>query len=223
MKARGAALVAGVLMLLGAAAPSCVVSQPFTGGTPSSPKIQFEGDSITAYAAGYINDHFGTDNQVAIDAQVGATTYEMADEIAADATRHPDVAVINFGTNDAKRIITGLTTTYNGKTLVLDPIEPVSNVIDRLDAIAAEFSPACVVFVTINSHDAAWYGSSAIQAIANVQAMNDHIRSTYAHVADWDAAWQPAYFSTPDDPHPNAVGNQALLALEDQAIASCPN
>ncbi len=223
MRAKGVALVVGLFLVLGAAAPSCVLNQPFIGGTPTSPTIQFEGDSITVYAADAINSHYGTSNQVAIHAIVGATTYENAGNVAADAEQHPDVTVINFGTNDAARVVTGLTTTYDGNTVVLDPVEPISNVIDRLDAMETEFSPACVVFVTVNSHDASWYGTYAMEAMTNIAAINNHIRSTYAHVADWDAAWESGYFASPANPHPNDIGNQALLALEDQAIAGCPS
>jgi hypothetical protein len=85
----------------------------------------------------------------------------------------------------------------------------------RLDAFAAAFPAAtCVVFVTVNSHNPSW-------APANARAINDHMRASFPHVADWDAAVQPSYFAAPDTPHPDAAGRQALLALEDQAMAGC--
>ncbi len=83
------------------------------------------------------------------------------------------------------------------------------------------------MFVTINSQDSAWYGSDATAAIANVEAINSHIRSMPGIVvADWDAVLQPSDFDvsngTSSAPHPNETGIQAMLALEDQAISQCP-
>ena len=71
-----------------------------------------------------------------------------------------------------------------------------------------------MIFVTVNTHNPS-------SSPGNAQLINDHLRATAAHVVDWDAAWQSEDFDTPDNPHPNEIGRQALLGLEDQAIAAC--
>ena len=213
----GAALAA--FPLLGA---SCSVDQTFTNSGLS--KIQFEGDSITVQSTDDINAHFGAGYDVAVNAYTGATAYERMSSIAADAASNPQVAVINLGTNDAGAVVTGRTLMPGGVTVPWDPIEPIANVETRLDTIAADFSPACVVFVTINTADAPFYGSIAPAALANAEAINTHIRSMPGiQVADWDANLQASYFdSSAAAPHPNEAGRQELLTLEDQAISRCP-
>ncbi len=197
------------------------MDQGFAGS--GAPKIQFEGDSITAFAADDIDAHYGPDYDVAINALVGTTAYEQMGNIAADAAKHPQVAVINLGTNDAGIAVTGRTLVIDGVTHQWDPVEPVANVEARLDTIAAEFAPACVVFVTIDTQDPSFYGSTAESAIANAEDINAHIRSMPGiEVADWDAILQPSDFDQPG-PHPNEVGRQAMLELEDQAISRCPS
>ncbi len=214
-----AGIVLAVIPLMGA---SCAVHQSFTNS--GAPKIQFEGDSITFQATDDINAHFGTQDDVAINAYVGATAYEQMGSIATDAANHPQVAVINLGTNDALISITGRTVTVNGVTSQWDPVEPITNVEARLDTIAAEFAPACVVFVTVDTQDPTFYGTNATQGIANAEAINDHIRSMSGiQVADWDANLQASYFDSSDQvPHPNEAGRQEMLTLEDQAISRCP-
>ena len=187
------AIVASI-PILGA---SCSVDQTFTDS--GAPKIQFEGDSITFYETDDINSSFGSSYDVAINAFIGATSYERRNGIASDATQRPQVAVINLGTNDASVVIDGRGGDVNGTYVELDPVEPIEHVGTRLDDIAAEFSPACVVFVTIDSQATDFYGSGA--AVANVQALNAHIRSMPGvEVADWDANLQPAYFDQPGLP-----------------------
>jgi hypothetical protein len=115
--------------------------------------------------------------------------------------------VINLGTNDATRI---------SKQLRLPEPTPTLAAIDhRFDMFSKEFPrTTCVLFVTVNTHNPSW-------SPRNAAAINGHIRM-FAHVVDWDKAWRSSYFDRPDDPHPNEVGRQALLQIEDQAIAKCP-
>ncbi|MFN8037520.1 MAG: hypothetical protein U0V73_16490 [Acidimicrobiia bacterium] len=95
-------------------------------------------------------------------------------------------------------------------------VQSLAQVVARYDAIAKQFpASTCVVFVNLNTH--------ALPPAA--QAINDHLRNNpalFPHVVDWDAAWQARYFDAPGDAHPNATGRQAMLALEDAAIATCP-
>ena len=114
--------------------------------------------------------------------------------------------MINLGTNDVAHI---------DKSSQLEPRSSVAKIDARLDKFAAEFpSTTCVVFVTLDSHNPGWHP-------AYVRQINKHIRSTFAHVADWDATLRPADFYLAGDPHPNETGRQVLLAVEDRAIASC--
>jgi hypothetical protein len=205
------AATVGAFLLLSAS--SCSVSQPFiSSGTP---KLQFVGDSITVQSAADINAHFGGSYNTAIEATTGADTYTQAANVTAEAQLDPAVEIINLGTNDAGRINSAWTTTINGQLVTIEPQQTLADVTGRLDTFAGEFpASTCVVFVTVNAHNPSW-------APANAQAINDHIRVSYPHIVDWDAAWQPSYFDKPDNPHPNAAGRQELLALEDQAIADC--
>jgi hypothetical protein len=205
------AATVGAFLLLSAS--SCSVSQPFVSS--GAPKIQFVGDSITWQSAADINAHYGGSYDTAIEATIGADTYTQAANVAAEAALAPEFEIINLGTNDARRMNAAWTTVVNGQTVVIEPQQTLADVTGRLDAFAAAFPAAtCVVFVTVNAHNPSW-------TPANAQGINDHIRASFPHAADWDAAWQPSYFAEPDNPHPNAAGRQALLALEDQAIADC--
>jgi hypothetical protein len=207
-------LLGGVLtavVLLGASA--CATLQPFTGS--GLPKIQFVGDSITVLSTADINAHYRPSHDVAIDALVGVDTFLMAHDVAGEAALSPAVEVINLGTNDASRIGIPIYGTYHGEQILIEPAQTIGDITSRLDGFEAEFpSTTCVVFVTINTHNPSWGPSDA-------QKLNDHIRATYAHVADWDAAWRSTYFDSADNPHPNETGRQALIALEDRAIAGC--
>lgn len=201
------AVAVGVALLVGAA--SCSTSQPFSNS--GLPKIQFVGDSITHAAAGAINARYGATQDVAIEATIGLDTYFQAPKIADQAALSPDVEVINLGTNDAHRMDEAWV--LNGT--VIEPQQTLADVTGRLDTFAAEFpASTCVVFVTTNTHNPSW-------SPANALAIDDHIRASFPHVADWDVAWQASYFDVPDDPHPNAVGREALLTLVDEAIATC--
>jgi hypothetical protein len=205
-----AATVVACLLL---SASSCSLSRPFVSS--GAPKIQFIGDSITEESVADIDAHFGASYDVAIEATGGTDTYMQAANVAAAALLSPAFAIINLGTNDALRMNAAWTSIINGQTVVIEPQQTLTDVTGRLDAFAAAFpATACVVFVTVNSHNPSW-------APANTRAINDHIRATFPHVADWDAAVQPSYFAAPDNPVPNAAGRQALLAIEDQAMASC--
>jgi hypothetical protein len=203
------ARVAGALVcLLVLGAAKCSVAQlPTHSGTPI---LDFAGDSITVQSSDDINAHYSATYDVGINATVGNDVYLEANNIAAQAADPPSIEVINLGTNDAARIT-------NGTSELGEPQATLAHTTAALDAFNAEFpSSTCVIFVTVNTHNPTW-GPDAAQSI------NDHIRSTFTNIVDWDAAWSATYFDGTDNPHPNEVGRQALLALEDQAIASCPS
>jgi hypothetical protein len=200
-------LVSIVVVLLVVGTSSCSKTRPH--GRERLPKLQFAGDSITFFSAAEINAHYAGRYDVAIDATPGIDTYTIAPDIPAQARSAPAVQIIELGTNDANHIANPLPNEPTGS-------QTVAKVNARLDLFNALFAAStCVLFVTVNTHNPSWHPRSA-------RAINDHIRATFAHVADWDAAWNARYFAVPDDPHPNATGQQALLAVEDRAIAGCP-
>lgn len=207
MRLFGAAVA--LLSVMGFTAPGCVVSQDSAAGG-AQPVLQFVGDSITVQASDVINARFADTYRVGIDAVSGITTTGQTDAVAREAARAPDVEVIDLGTNDARCA-----------TLICSGPPPEANtpsLVDaRLDAFAREFpASTCVVVTTINSHNPSWGPGNAAQ-------INTHIRATFAHVADWDAAWSPGYFPTRDDPHPDAAGRRALVGVWAKAIAGCPS
>ena len=105
--------------------------------------------------------------------------------------------------------------TINGKRVQIEPAFTIEQVLARYDAMVAEFAPTtCLVFVTVNTHNPSWGPGYA-------STINDHLRVIAPHLVDWDAAWSASYFDAVNNPHPNTSGRQALLALEDRAIADC--
>jgi hypothetical protein len=196
-----------VVVLLVVSTSSCSSTRPHGRARP--PTLQFAGDSITFFSAADIKAHYAGRYDVAIDATSGIDTYTIAPDIPFQARLAPDVEIIELGTNDANHIADPLPNEPAGS-------QTVTEVNARLDRFNALFpASTCVVFVTVNTHNPSWHPGYA-------RAINDHIRAKFAHIADWDAAWEASYFFVPDDPHPNATGRQALLAVEDRAIAGCP-
>jgi lysophospholipase L1-like esterase len=194
-------------------AASCTTNQPFTGS--GAPTIKFTGDSITVQSTPDINAHYQPTYDVGIDGLTGGDTWEQASRVAQDALAAPDVEIINLGTNDAARIGVAQYGTINGKRVQIEPAFTMEQVLARYDAMVAEFAPTtCLVFVTVNTHNPSW-------GPAYASTINDHLRVIAPHLVDWDAAWSASYFDGVSNPHPNASGRQALLVLEDQAIATC--
>jgi hypothetical protein len=205
-----AAAAAVCFLILGAS--GCATYQSPTGN--GKPIIDFVGDSITFQSTADINAHYRTNYDVGIQAVIGIDTYLSQGAVEKQAADAPSVEVINLGTNDANRVGVAITGTRDGQPVTIEPAQTIEDIDGRLDAFNAEFPDSCVVFVTINTHNPTW-------SPANAAAINDHIRATFPHVADWDAAYDPSYFDWPDTPHPNETGRQALLALEDATIAGC--
>jgi lysophospholipase L1-like esterase len=205
-----AAGAAVCFLILGASA--CATNQPASRN--GKPIIDFVGDSITFQSTADINAHYSTNYDVGIEAVIGIDTYLSQGAVQNQAADAPSVEVINLGTNDANRVGIAITGTRDGQPVTIEPAQTIQDIEGRLDAFNAEFPDSCVVFVTINTHNPSW-------SPANAAAINDHIRATFPHVADWDAAYDPSYFDLPDQPHPNETGRQALLALEDATIARC--
>jgi hypothetical protein len=205
MKGRVAGAVV-CFLILGAA--SCSTNQPPAHN--GKPILQFDGDSITFQSTADINAHYNTTYDVGINALVGTDTYLEAGQIGVEAAEAPAVEVINLGTNDAVRI--------GAPAIWWEPTQTLADIAGRFDTFATEFpASTCVVFVNVNAHNPSWHPTNA-QAIDDYLAANPTI---FPHVVDWNTAWQPSYFDTPDNPHPNETGRQALLALEDTAIAGC--
>jgi hypothetical protein len=177
-----------------------------------SPKqaLDIVGDSITFESTSDIRAHFDGHYRVKVTASFGFTTWRQQSAVASDAADPPAKEIVELGTNDAVRIDHPLPTGDG-------PPPTLADVTARLDKFARELPRStCVIFVTVSTHNPAW-------SPANAQRIDDHIRSSFAHVADWDRAWKPSYFDTAGDPHPNESGRQALLAVLDTALDNCPN
>lgn len=209
-------VVGAVVCFLLLGASSCTTDQPVTGN--GNPKLEVVGDSITVQSTADLNAHFGTTYDVGIHAVFGSDTFIMAPNVRADAATSPTVEIIDLGTNDSARLGLAITGTKDGQPIVIEPAQTIDDIDGRLDSFAAEFpASTCVVFVTVNTHNPSW-------GPANAQAIDDHLRgdpTLFPHLADWDEAYSPTYFDGSDTPHPNEAGRQALLGLEDAAIASC--
>jgi hypothetical protein len=126
----------------------------------------------------------------------------MVPALAVEAARAPKIQIIELGGADAIEAQTGT--------------ETLADITGRLDMFATEFpASTCLIFVNVNTHA---HPATSI-------AINEHMSSNpalFPRIVDWDGAWQAGYFVTPDNPHPNATGRQAMIALEDAAIATCP-
>ena len=190
-------------------ASSCSTSQLFSGS--GLPQLQFVGDSITVQSTADINAHYGSAYDVGMDRD-GWRRYLHhggRHRPGAGPRELPAIEVIELGTNDAAHIVSPPS---------YDPTVTVNEVTGRLDTFASEFpASTCVIFVTVNTHTAPQWGPEYATQI------DAHMRSTYPHIADWDADWQASYFDVAGGVHPNETGRQALLAVEDQAIAGCAN
>jgi hypothetical protein len=203
---------AGLLLfpLLGA---SCGTYQAPSGS--GLPVLQFDGDSITVKSTADLNAHYAAAYDVGITATSGWDTFldgPTSADITKEVAEAPAIEVINLGTNDLFRL--GV-----GDAGLGEPAQSLDQVEANLAGDVAAFpSSTCVIVTTINSHDEnpTWDPTGA------AQTFDDWIRATFPHVADWDAAYQDSYFTTLGQPHPNEVGNQALIATYDQAIATCP-
>ena len=192
-------IAGAVVCFLVVGVASCATNQlPAHDGKPI---IDFNGDSVTFQSTADINAHFGTAYAVGINATTGITAIDQWPAIAKQAKDDPAIEVINLGTNDAHDAARG-----SGET--------VDQANAALDTYNAEFPHSCVVFVTIDTHNPTWGPIFAA-------AINEHLRATFPHIADWDAAYSPRDFDRTDTPHPNETGRQALLALEDAAIKGC--
>jgi hypothetical protein len=189
----------------------CAVSLAYRHN--GKPRLQFDGDSVTAGASNDILAKWGDQYDIAINALVGTTTTIEAHSVRIESRLEPSVAVIELGTNDA--------------ICPSDPTNglcgfPVSagyvskGVTGRLQTFADEFPKStCVIFVVPDDHNPSW-------GPAQVKVIDAYERAHFAHLADWQAAYRPSYFDTPDQPHPNEKGRQALLSLIDHAMKGCP-
>lgn len=177
---------------------------------PTKRTLQFVGDSITFQSTADITAHYAPKYSVSVWGLTGIDTWFAAKEVSTVAAKPPDIVVINIGTNDARRMPIVPPGRKDEPTGTLD------GTLARLAAMRAEFpTSTCVVFVTIDEKNPSWGPTNAARINALVR--------TFPHVADWATALAPGDFDGPDNPHPNEVGRQHLLAVEDAAIAGCPS
>ncbi len=181
------------------------ISQLFRG--TGQPKLQFVGDSILWMSSSVMNERFGSRYDVAINAGIGDDTVAQATTVAASAALDPKIVVVDLGTNDAVRL---------NHARPYSPRQTLAEVTGRFQQFSQAYPPGtCVVFVTVNTHNASWNPAGA-------KAINAYLVSHFAHIADWNAVWSPSYFDQRDSPHPNPKGRRALAAVIDRAVAACP-
>jgi hypothetical protein len=179
---------------------SCgATSQPYVGPA-GAPKLYVVGDSITYQATDDLNAQFQSAYQVRIDGSSGASSQYMSSRAQAAAASGPDVAVVELGTNDPVPLY-GLTLAQSETWLeTIDGWFPLTT---------------CVVFVT------PWSGTVSRPPGA-LAAIDQFERSTFARIADWDAAATPDDYAGGDGIHPNSSGRQHLMQVEAAAVATCP-
>jgi len=175
-----------------------------SGGPYTVPRLQVLGDSITVLSAPQLHERFDRRYDVDIDAFVGVTTAGMVDAARTAATAHPEVVVVNLGTNDV-----GCVRREWSCTGPYSAAQTEAN----LETIATAFGPsACVIFVDLNTH---------VLHRTDAEALNRFIHATFPRVVDWAGAYQRSWFSSPIDPHPDAAGRAHLVDLIDRAVSAC--
>lgn len=225
---RSRSVLVAVALLLGFAIASCghrgggtgpTGANPSDVTTPGSvsiaanpvstgPRLAIFGDSITVISSLRLVKAFGEKYRLSIDARHGVRTAGIEPIIEAAAEVPPDVVVFNLGTNDA---------TCGKKCAELRDVPEfdASLVQRRFVRFYGLFPPStCVIFVNINAHNPMW-------GPANAAKLNAFL-ANFPHVVDWNGAWQPGWFDKQGDPHPNAQGQEALVALIGAQIATCP-
>ncbi len=189
---------------------NCSVHRGYTDN--GKPKLQFEGDSITTYASNDIVARFGPKYDVAINAAVGATTWLERNAVSEEASKHPAIEVIELGTNDATCAApSGNRWACGGLVDHFDAASVTGHLRDFSDAFP---SSTCVIFVTPDDHNPTWYPQY-------VDVIDNFERAHFVHLADWQKAWKPSYFSGTDEPHPNEAGRRSMLDLIARAVDRC--
>ena len=182
------------------------------------PKVVLVGDSITYYDSYWFMEAAKAAGfSAAFTGMPGYRLSMIKPWIDLYAATSPKVVIVNLGTND----IVGEATHNPNYTFELFK--------KRMDVVAKQFARQCLVVTTITSHRTmvgsypATDGYTPEQFNALARQYNDHLRSTFAHVADWDAvvAVHPDY--VPDGIHPlnSAEGLLALADVQVKAAQGC--
>jgi lysophospholipase L1-like esterase len=183
----------------------CALHPP---ASPASvkPTIHFVGDSITVGSTPELRAYFGHSYTVTINAVSGSTTYADAHYVYADMKARPTVEVINLGTNDTNHI---------GVAWGGVPAQTWGEVLHRFNVFGSHtlWHNTCIVFVNISTHMASWNP-------VNAAVINAHLKA-WPHVVDWNGAWNPRYFDTTNNVHPNEIGRQVLVHLIAAEVARC--
>jgi lysophospholipase L1-like esterase len=188
----------------------CVVAKPYDHN--GRPRLQLDGDSISALIGPAVQARFDGTYDVAIQATVGTNTRLEQNGVAEQSRQPPDVEVIELGTNDANCTVAA------GNPILCGTPRPFDGaaVTGRLQHFNDEFpAKTCVIFVTPDDHNPTWNP-------ANVDVIDAYERAHFPRIVDWQKAYRPTYFDAAD-PHPNAVGQRALLDLIAKAVAACPS
>ncbi|MEO9222777.1 MAG: SGNH/GDSL hydrolase family protein [Mycobacteriaceae bacterium] len=190
---------------------SAIVKIPLTGD-PSRPSVQFFGDSILAKATGVILGDLGHRYRLAINSIGGAPTGWFTSVVTHASQNPPDAVVFELGTNDAFCF----DDRCDGRDgLIPRPNFDAAAVEAQLDAFESAYPVStCVAFVNVSTHNPGWGPLNAAEIDAHL--------ARYPRVVDWDHAWQSDWFDEPDNPHPNAKGQQALVELIQSQLATCP-
>ena len=192
-----------------------VVALPAYQGT--GPKLAFIGDSIIYSGGTTLRSTFSPSYLVSVLGLTGRRIEDLQTAATAYAGTKPAKVVINLGTNDA-----------------VDPVTPTASADASLSSMAAKFPTSCVAVMTIAEHTSAptngsKQGGPVFNAAAH--AMNLYIRSTFAHVVDWDAALYAHMLADPakldpwmlpnDQIHPSQSGFNAMAQLVSASLQTC--
>jgi|GEM_PF-2652565 lysophospholipase L1-like esterase len=177
-------------------APSTIGDYVGTG-----PRVAVIGDSITFLSVDAINAALRPRFAPGITAVIGIKTDAQLVTAKRYAATHPDIVVIDLGTNDVTQH---------------DAFESYRH---ELGSMVGLFPQSCVVVTTITTH------TPGDDAFAQRAAKYNEYLRTFPHVADWDAvvgqALQAGQHILTDLVHPNPAGQRLYAGLVAQAVSAC--
>jgi lysophospholipase L1-like esterase len=163
------------------------------------PHVVVLGDSITYFSGGAILAALDGKANVSLVGRIGYTIEQVMPDARILALTHPEIVVINLGTNDAFKAV------------------PTADSITQLDDMLGMYASSKRVLVDISTH----FGDASCAARA--QAFDDHIASLGLPVVDWNAAVADELAAgtpiTSDTIHPNDAGQKILADLIAHALA----
>jgi hypothetical protein len=182
---------------------------PAYAGT--GPTLAVIGDSITEISTDAIQSFVGPKYSTSISALVGATVNGRQGVADLYAPTKPSVVLVELGTNDDSRIVTGQQTVDGYKA--------------DLTRLTSKFPDSCVVVTTVTTHRTGADPDYA-EFDDNARQFNAFLHANYANVVEWDNAIGDAIAAgrtllSDDQIHPNPAGSIALGMLDKAAVDGC--